>query len=281
MAFKRLFLFSLFLVFLFSRESRVYGETGGIELMVHYEQGFFNRVYIQHQYRKNREDTFPVSLKNWGGELKYRNRSGEVRGAGIVMSRISGGSLYNYDHYEKQPEMLFSMPYFFIGYDFDWWALETGLGCFLTWIESQPLTYYQPDGTEKQVTGGGMRFARDESFTLLNMMVRLLRKDMPHIRLKLGRERFNLVDSLFNLAFVLPVNDHEFELYISFPTDIFPSMPKCSRRYGINYSYRMGKVLMGLTAGYLAYNEKGGGDGNMNVLEPANFSLGAFSGVRL
>ncbi len=279
MALKRLFLFSLAL--LVFQESKIYGETGGIELMVHYEQGFFNRVYTQHEYRKNREDTFPVSLKSWGGELISRNRSGEVRGAGFVMSRISGGSLYNYDHYEKQPETLFSMPYFFIGYDFDWWALETGLGFYLTWIEREPLNYYHSDGTEKQVAGGGMRFARDESFTLLNIMIRLLRKDMPHIKLRLGRERFNLVDSLFNLGFVFPVNDHEFELYVSFPTDIFPSMPKCSRRYGINYSYSMGKFLIGLTAGYLAYNEKGGGDGNMNVLEPGNFSLGAFSCVRL
>jgi hypothetical protein len=278
---RHLLLFSVTVFALIFMDSKLYGESRKIDLLVYYERGFFNRVYTQQEYRENREDTFSVNLESWGMEFKLRNQGGEIRGAGFSMSRISGGSIYNYDRYERQPGTLNALPYFFIGYDFDWWALETGLGYYLSWIESEPVCYYRPDGTTRQVSGGGMRLIRGESFTVLNVMIRLLREDMPHFKVRLGRERFNLVDSLFNLGFVVPMGSHNFELYISLPVDIFPSMPVCGRRYGLSYSYSMGNLLAGVTAGYLAHNEKGGGDGNMHLLDPGNFSIGVFTGFRI
>lgn len=149
-------------------DSAIFGENNEIDLLVYYEHAFFNRVYTQQEYRDNREDTFSVSLDSWGGEFKIKNQRGEIRGAGFSMSRISGGSVYNYDHYENQPGTVITMPYFFTGYDFKWWALEAGIGYYLTWIENDPVLYYQPDGSLKQVSGGGMRFAAADMATAIH-----------------------------------------------------------------------------------------------------------------
>ena len=249
------------------------------DLLVHSEFGSFNRVYRSKEFAGNNKTFLPVLMYNAGVEFHYRTINGGTFGAGYVQAKISGGRTYNYDYYEEQPETGISVPYFFIGNDFNVMAFEVGMSYYLTFMESKERYYFQPDGSKEKDKHGRNYFTNSESFVFVNFMIRFLPEKSYHIKIRFGRERFNIVDSLFNAALIYPKNNHTAEIYLSCPTGFSDYLPESNLRVGICYSYKFKPVTIGLSAGYLTSNPRGGGDGNMPIFDKNNFSYGIYAAI--
>lgn len=247
-----------------------------MRLLVHGEYGWYNRVYKDLQYKDQMATTFAVEMVNAGFEFRRKDGEGNTAGAGLVCTRIAGGSVYNVNRVERQPRTSLMIPYVFTGIDAGMGALEMGIGYYITIERAEASMYYNPDGTEAVDTAAGDRVKRTKSFVLLNMALRIFPEDTLHFKFRYGRERFNGIDSLCNAAAVIPFGRHALEFYAAMPSDWNRRyMPQSNQRYGIAYSVRMGGIKIGINAGYLSFNHRGGGDGNMPIFDRENFSAGS------
>jgi len=256
------------------------GDQQQYSAILHCEIASYNRVYDSMEYRENAATTFPVFMINEGAEYHYRDAEGYTLGGGFGSAAISSGEVYNFDHFEKQPFTTIILPYFFVGNDFGTWALEMGISYYLMFQSLPARDYYLENGSEVEREEGGIALKRRDSHVFFNVLIRFLSEEGLHFKIRLGRERFHVIDSLFNAAVVYPFNDHIVEFYVSFPTKIPGYMPQSNQRFGLVYSYSFTPFILGLSLGYLAYNFKGGGDGNMNIFDVNNFSLGFHAGLR-
>jgi hypothetical protein len=184
--------------------------------------------------------------------------------------------VYNVNRVERQPRTSLMLPYVFTGIDTGLGALEMGVGWYITLERAEASVYYNPDGTEAVDMAAGDRVNRTRSYVLLNMALRFLPEDHLHFKFRYGRERFNGIDSLCNAAAIIPFGRHALEVYAAMPSDWNRRyMPQSNQRYGIVYSVRLDGIRIGISAGYLSFNHRGGGDGNMPILDRENFSAGS------
>lgn len=268
------FFLAAFLPALFSA-GILFSTENEIRLLAHGEYGRYNKVYKDLQYKDNPATTFDVPMINAGFEYRRKDAAGNVAGGGLVSTHIDGGSVWNVNHIEKQPRTSLLIPYLFTGIDNGSGALELGIGWYLTIERMEPSLYFNPDGTEKVALEGGERVRRTKSYALVNIAMRIFPEDGFHLKFRYARERFNGIDSLCNAAVVLPFGMHAFEIYVSLPSDwIRRYMPQSNQRFGIAYFLKLERIKIGLNAGYLSFNHRGGGDGNMPLFDGANFSIG-------
>ena len=249
-------------------------------ILIHGEYGSFNKVYEELEYKDNPASTFPVSMVNYGMEYRHKSSSDYTIGTGLVGTEISEGKKFNYDHYEIQPHVSIILPYLFIGNEFHLWSLEAGLSYFLTFQKIESRHYYLSDGSSVERDSGGTALYRRETYVLINFLIRILPENSFHLKLKYGRERFHIIDSLFTASAIYPYKSHIFEAYAALSTYVSSYTPKSNQRFGIVYSYCFGSFVIGLTAGYLGFNHLGGGDGNMYIFDPHNFSVGSSVEIR-
>ncbi|HPA73514.1 MAG TPA: hypothetical protein PKY31_14675 [Spirochaetota bacterium] len=245
-------------------------------VLVHGEYGWYNKVYKDLQYKDQMATTFAVEMVNAGFEFRRKDAEGNTAGAGMVCTRIAGGSVYNVNRVERQPRTSLLVPYLFTGIDTGMGALELGIGWYITIERAEAVVYYNPDGTEAVDTATGDRVNRTKSHALLNAALRIFPENTLHFKFRYGRERFNGIDSLCNAAAIIPFGRHALEFYAAMPSDWNRRyMPQSNQRYGIAYSVRIGRMRIGINAGYLSFNHRGGGDGNMPIFDRENFSAGS------
>ncbi len=249
------------------------------KIIFHSEFSFFNRAYKSLEFDENNETFFPVSMVNLGGEFHHKSPDGSTFGGGVLRTVISEGRTYNFNHYEIQPHTEITLPYFFAGNDFGLMAAEIGMSYYFTFERCEFRNYLLPGGNETEKEAGGIVMNRSDSHVLFNLMIRVLPEDRLHFKIRFGRERFNAVDSLFNVAGIYPYKNHIWEIYMSLPTGFSSYFPESNQRFGVVYSFCINPITIGITTGYLSYNRKGGGDGNMPLFDRNNFSYGVTAGL--
>ncbi len=251
-------------------------DTGaGFKVLLHSEYCSYNKVYVSKD-PGSPLTFFPVPMTNIGAELHYRAKDVYTFGFGCARTEISEGREYNKGYYEIQPWTEIVLPYYFIGNDYGLFALEVGMGYYLTFMKSSGRYYYQADGSLKKAELGGTYLDRGDSSVLVNYMIRVLREDNYHLKVKFARERFHIIESLLQMAFIYPYKNHEGEIYFSWPTDLSSYFPVSNQRVGICYSYSVWAFKFGITAGYSVANKRGGGGDGIwiGIFDPNNFSLG-------
>jgi hypothetical protein len=254
---------------------------GEIHISIHGEYGWFNKVYKDLQYKDQQATTFAVQMENAGFEFFHKDNNDSIVGIGIVGTHIDGGSVWNGNRIEKQPRTSLLIPYTFTGINTAKGALELGIGWYLTVERMEPVLYFNADGSEKIDAPADDRIKRTKSFALINIAARLFPESGLHFKFRYARERFNGIDSLCNAAAVIPIGIHAIELYFSLPSDWSSRyMPQSNQRFGIVYSLHFEKLTFGVNAGYLSYNHRGGGDGNMPIFDLHNFSFGSEVRIR-
>ncbi len=254
-----------------------YSADNGSEfkVLLHSEYCSYNIVYVSKD-PGNPLTFFSVPMTNIGTELHYRGKEIYTYGFGCVRTEIFEGREYNKDYNEIQSWTEIVLPYYFIGNDYGLFALEIGMGYYLTFMKSSGRYYYQPDGSLIKAEQGGTYLDRDDSYVLVNFMLRMLREDSYHLKVKFARERFHIIESLLQIAFIYPYKNHEGEIYFSWPTDFSSYFPVSNQRLGICYSYSVRPFKFGITAGYSVANKRGGGGDGIwiGIFDPNNFSIG-------
>ena len=124
-------------------------------------------------------------------------------------------------------------------------------------------------------------FSRKYSYAFLNLCARILEEDWLHFKVRFGRERFHAVDSLCNIAAIIPYKNHSLEFHVSFPTGFISYLPETNQRMGISYFYYPDPYVIGVSLGYLLKNYRGGG--GVWAFSPTDlnhYSLGISMGVK-
>jgi hypothetical protein len=250
------------------------------KIIVYNEIGFYNKSYQSKLYKESTYETFSVFMSNTGMEYSQKSFDGYITGAGIAGTVINSGSKMNYDTLETQPSTSIVLPYIFIGNDFKNWSVDIGISYFLTFEESNSRVYYAIDGSEIKRKDADGEFNRKESYVFINGLLRIFPENWIHLKIRLGRERFSAVDSLFNAGVIFPNEKYTLELNFSFPTYIKSYMPRNNQRVGILYSYFLENYILGAYFGYLVYNHRGGGRGGISVFDYNNISIGLNFGIR-
>jgi hypothetical protein len=234
------------------------------KITIHGEIGTFSRSYNQAEFVGEKDVTFPVLMTSTGGEFHYRGGSGDIFGCGIVQSYVSGGKKLNYDRYEYQPKFFVTLPYLFIGRDFGFWALEAGLSYYFYVQKLEERYYLRQGGDYIKKDPGGYSLDRSETHVFVNIMARIFPEDSIHFKIRYGRERFNVLDTLLNIAAVFPYGSHQFEFILSFPAtdnwfDNHKGELRSNQRIEIAYAYALLSFLkIGANTGFVVNNRIGG-----------------------
>ncbi|MCP4137689.1 MAG: hypothetical protein GY754_42370 [bacterium] len=253
------------------------------KITLHYEMGSYNKGYKEYEFGDNLSS--PSLMMNFGMECKYKDSEGHIVGGGIVETTIKESSArflnripnpstgdYKYikDDYLMQPSTSITVPYFFVGQDFNSWGLELGISYYLHVEDFQARKYIDTDNSEITKDNGGYDLNRRESTVYLNMMARILPEDFIHFKIRFGRESFNAVDSFFNTAVVFPFENHTLEMNVSFGLGDYL---KNNQRVGLAYSYKAEPFFIGLSANCLISNERAGDGNSVDFLNRLSMGL--------
>lgn len=237
------------------------------KFLLHSEVGYYNKGYQPLEYKNSGRSTFGTPMNNTGLEFSFSDKDGNIFGGGIVHTTIKSKTHLNYDVYEYQPFTAITVPYVFAGKNFGWWGFEIGNSWYFT-VEKKEKdrSYYNSDGTIDEKISNTTELNRKESHLFINLMLRVLPEDSLHFKLRVGREQFNIVDSLINVAAIYPYKNNIFDMYVSLkaPKQYYKdddSMIKSNQRIGLNYSYKIDPINLGLSFAYLINNAKGGEGG--------------------
>jgi hypothetical protein len=239
--------------------------------------GSYNKGYSDKEFLDNNKVTFPVFMSNFGGE--YHSRKNDYTfGLGLVQTSISEGKKWNYDGYEVQPLTIITLPYVFVGRDFGFWSYEIGLSYYIYMQKFDARYYMQTDGTEAETDSSGVGLDRSESHVFINSLIRIFPEKSLHLKLRIGREQFNIVDSLLNIAFVVPAGNHEFDFIVSFPPpeNWFTNKDgiiRSNQIAGIEYGYTfLSDITAGMDIGCIINNRRGG-EGDIKFFNRLSGSL--------
>lgn len=235
-------------------------------MLLHSDVGTYNQRYYDLHYLNNNKSTFGMRQSSFGLEYTHADPERNSTGVGFALTDIEKGRVWNYNHYETHPSTMVMVPYMFAGYGFDYFGCELGISCYLQFSREDARLYYLEDGSEIEDEEAGMHLDRKHSHTFINAKIRLFKEDSVHCRITMGRDNFDPVDSLVNVAVVFPVTSHRFEFYLSFLTldnylyTLFDqdNVLKSNQTTGLCYSCDFGGISLGVRVGVLIYNANGG-----------------------
>ncbi|MGL4369474.1 MAG: hypothetical protein ACRCUT_07370, partial [Spirochaetota bacterium] len=184
-------------------------------LLIFGEYGSYNKAYRDLEYKDAPRVTFSVPMSTVGAEYRAKGDGNVIVGASIVCTSISSGSVDNAGETVCQPACVYVVPGVFTGYDFGFWGWELGISCMYAGVKGNDRFYYDENGAEMLVSSGAMYWDRQLSHVFVNAMFRLFPEDFFHFKVRIGRERFNPVDTLVNAGAVLPYGNHEWEILFS------------------------------------------------------------------
>ncbi len=252
---------ALFILFLLSISLKANNE-----FVLYSEIGSFNKSYPDERFVGEEAVSFATFMNTLGGYYKYENSFGSIIGGGIVQTQISSGNINANENNGIPATQDFTQilnPYIFIGQNFGLWELELGLTTYLTYQELDDRKYYNEDGSIKTVEKGGLSLIRPKSYVFPNLKLRIFNDDWFHIKIRFAREMYNIIDSLFDIAFCYPYLDNYFEISISLktPKNMFTeeeNMLKSNQRLTFLYQYSFKPWTVGINFGFLLGNEVGG-----------------------
>lgn len=255
------FCFFAAVVYCFVLESASAEETKKVTL--YYEIAAYNQKYNDHRYVDSPKASFSSSMNSSSFEFHSGSAGSVTWGVGYAGACITANTFDNYDKIEELPFTFINMPYLFAGYDFGFWCYEIGVSEYITMQSFHSRDRYAENGEKKNVSGSTFGINNCESFTFVNFLLRFLPEDSFHVKLRFGREKFAVVDSLYNAAFVLPVKNHSLELTASLtnPLDFFVDdnrRVKSNQRISLIYGYSLGAIDLYAGLGVLAFNQHGG-----------------------
>lgn len=255
------------------RAADSYASESESSVLFYFEGGVYNKAYIDLSYVDKHYSSFPVMMKSVSLEYKTRDEEGFISGYGFAAADIAAGKKYNYSKFEYQPRSFVAVPYAFIGYDFVYVGIELGAGSLFYYRDFEPVERFNPDGSVYQYQDSGFYLDRKRSRGFPNFCFRFLPKRIIHLKVRLGREEFHPIDSLFNMAIVLPWKKNIFEINASLSTH-FKQFPVSNQKIGFMYSKVFGQFTCGASVRYLFYNEHGGSREDIDPLDPENLSAG-------
>jgi hypothetical protein len=206
-------------------------------------------------------------------EYKTRDDEGFISGYGFASVFISNGKEFNFDRYEYQPRSSVYLPYVFIGYNFNYICLDLGVSTLLYYRDFEPVERYDRNGNVYNYHESGFYLDREKSKAFPNFYLRILPERIIHLKVRLAREEFHPVDSLFNMAIVLPWKNNIYEMHASLSTH-FEQLPVTNQKISLMYSRVTGSLTLGASCSYLFFNEHGGSREDIKPFDPENLSGG-------
>lgn len=247
------------------------------DLQLYSEVASFNKGYRDLRFRDNNSMSFAVPMTNLGTEYQYKNDRREMLGFGLVQTVINAGEKENESRTEKQALTLLTVPYSFVGRDFGFYSLALGVSYYF-FFERFPERYYRTsDGSTVKDRDSEIDLNRQNSLVFVNFMARIFPEDFLHFKVRIGRERFSITDSLINFSFVAPLQKHLFEVTVSLfhPMNWFGNTwgsPVSNQRVSFAYSRYFSILRAGIESGILLNNRFGGG-GTIPFFNRLSFGL--------
>jgi hypothetical protein len=247
----------------------------GQSLLLHAAYGSYNKVYYDPTLKEEQNTTFAACMTNYGGEYRNHRPGNVTAGGGFVCTRIEGRSIANAQAVETLPATSLLAPYIFTGFDSGMISLEAGLGCYLT-IETMNASSRLTANGDMTSGNNGADLQRRRSHVLPNLALRLFPEQGFHLAFRYGRGQFHGIDSYCHALASIPLGRHVLEGRIALPADWIKGWtPQTNQSFCLGYAFRLPHIEIGFNAGYLAFNHRGGGDGNMPVFDRHNFSVGS------
>ncbi len=233
-----------------------------VSLLTSAQMDWLNKSYQDQHYVTNNWLSFPVPEGSWSVEVRQETSQGHILGAGFAQTGIAGGQFQNGTVAVEQPTTVLSFPYVFVGQDWQWIDLELGLGWYITVTDFSADPYTNADGTFATGRAGGMGWSREASYTTPVFLLRLLPEAGFHLKFRLGREDFSLVEDFFNIEAVLPAGDWQWSAYASLrtPQDFISSDTALTsnQRLGVGGLWKVGTWAWGIKVSYLLNPEYAG-----------------------
>lgn len=255
----------------------IFSISAGLEayskVSLYYDIGHFNKQYRDAYLVNFNKASFPNLQNNAGAEFYHRTADNRAFGCGFNSTTVASGSIYNRNHYEYNPFMLKCLPYAFIGYHYNFWGWELGVTAYFHYDSAGSRSYYSTDGNSVLQHDDTLRMSNKGSHAFVNGLIRIFPENWIHLKFRFGRERFNSIDSLLNIALVFPVQNYTVEADISFlnPQNYMPDyinqdgILKCNQQFSISYTYHFDIISVGCYSSVLIYNAVGGNANDISI----------------